>query len=117
MQLTLVDLHSTAQAYATELASSAVTALYAVYYENLEYNEIGIWGYEFDSAMYAEQVAAEAVEQGQVSDPGRFAVFLQGSVVIEVWRDDEGSGECFWPLWELVRELMEAAGGLELPTD
>lgn len=97
------------------LAASAVSSLYAVYYEGPEYNEIGYFGLEFESTTLAEQAAAILIQHGQGRTPGR-SVFLVGNIVVEVWRDDEGTGNCFFSLKELVSVQTEQGGGLEMPT-
>ena len=99
----------------TELASSAISALFAIYYEDTENNEIGLFGYEFDSDTHAWQAAALIIEQGD--DPDGFAVFLVENIVIYVWRDEVGSVNCFLPLKELVSVRTEIGGGLEVPTE
>ena len=97
-----------------ELAPSVVSALYAVYYEGAEYNEIGYFGFEFDSTKSVVQAVDFLIQEDQRSAPGRFSVFFVGNIVVEVWRDDQGSEGCFSPLKELVNVQTEIGGGLEL---
>ena len=103
------------QTLLSEAAPSPISALFGVYYEGPEYNEIGYFGFDFDSIGSAEQAASLLVQEGEATAQGRFSVFLVGNIVVEVWRDDEGSISCFAALKQFVSAQTEAAGGAEMP--
>ena len=81
----------------------------AVFHEGPEYNEIGYFGFEFDSTRSAEQTAALLA--------GRYSVFLVGDIVVAVWRDNDESDNCFSSVKGLVSVQTEIGGGVEMSSE
>ena len=89
------------------LVSSVVSALFAIYFEGPEDNELGLYGYEFDSVEHAAQ-AAPFVIRYQLRDPSHAAAFLQSNIVIFLWHDNV-SDDCFASLKDLIGGRMGLA--------
>lgn len=63
-----------------------------------------IYWTEFDSDSLANRAAE--ILKNELTDTLRFAVFNNGRIVLQLWRDDN-TDSCFYELEELVRYRLK----------